>query len=262
MKMIRSTVMPRGSVMFESRNRSNVCSTARAFGASSSSSLFLTQERIKLVRAGYGDIGRVADMCTGVFHPGSNWAQRRMINSEVQGDMKERWYYHDIKAKSGEAVTPGQRKFHEVIMAIDIGDGTEEPRLVGSVELELQRAYKRPIDASETAHLSDGHLSDFPYLANLAVIPDMQGRGIGSLLVDACDYVCFTWEKDEILLKVEESNVSARSLYRRKYYEEIARDEMARKVTSKGLFGTQENTVNLWYRKTISNAGSLDIEIY
>jgi len=259
--MVFNAVTLRGPLLMESRNRVCICSsTTRAFGASSSADSILNQERIKLVRAGSGDIARVAEMCTGVFHPSSNWAQRKMIKSEVQGDMKERWYYHDVKAKSGEALAPGQRKFHEVIMAIDIGDGREEPSLVGSVELELQRAYKRPPDATPPGTLDTGPLPDFPYLANLAVIPGMQGRGIGSLLVDACDYVCFSWGMDEILLKVEESNKKARSLYERKLYEKIARDEMARKVTSKGLFGTQESTVNLWYRKMIDSCP--DIEIY
>lgn len=57
---------------------------------------------------------------------------------------------------------------------------------------------------------------------NIAVIPQLRGRGLGSTLLEALHEIASRRGAQEVLLEVRESNETAQSLYRRFGYAEIA----------------------------------------
>ena len=57
---------------------------------------------------------------------------------------------------------------------------------------------------------------------NIAVVPQLRGRGLGSALLQALHEIASRRGAQEVLLEVRESNETAQSLYRRFGYTEIA----------------------------------------
>ena len=69
-----------------------------------------------------------------------------------------------------------------------------------------------------------------PLLSNLAVSPKYRGKGIAKSLCREAEALALKeWEYDEVLLRVEESNPKARSLYRKIGYRVAAVDAQAKR---------------------------------
>lgn len=73
--------------------------------------------------------------------------------------------------------------------------------LIGTVEVGLRRA------------IDGGCARRYPYIANLAVLPNHRRRGAAQELVSAAENIAKTWGCQRIYLHVMEDNRAARALY-------------------------------------------------
>ena len=108
-----------------------------------------------------------------------------------------------------------------------IGVKTAEGKLVGFVDVSLQTSSGSDV-ALEPLALSERQkkFNDLrPYLCNLLVAPAMRKRGIGSLLIGACEAKACSWGFSELFLHADRSYVPAMKLYINANFEPIQRKD-------------------------------------
>jgi len=77
-----------------------------------------------------------------------------------------------------------------------------------------------------------------PYLSNLSVVEDARQSGVGSKLLDACEESVREWNAGhtEIVLQVEEDNLTAIGFYKRRGWEYVFADPTCRRYDTSGFF--------------------------
>jgi len=96
-----------------------------------------------------------------------------------------------------------------------------------------------------------------PVLTNLSVKPEARCSGVGTALVDACEYVVMEsleWSRNyyEMVLEVEEENVLAQKFYEKKGYIALFADPSSRRYDTSGLLLSNVRTTKICYRKDLT----------
>ncbi len=97
-------------------------------------------------------------------------------------------------------------------------DDTENDRassdlIIGTVEIALKQTYPWQIQPSDSL-----------YISNLAVRASYRRQGVAQALLQQCEQLADAWRFQSIYLHVLETNVNARSLYRKLGYQHQAVD--------------------------------------
>ncbi len=85
-------------------------------------------------------------------------------------------------------------------------DSSVELSIVGTVEIAIRYPSVWSLD------------SQYPYISNLAVMPNYRRQGIGKKLLAKCEQVALNWGYQETRLHVLKDNDSAKQLYFRQGY--------------------------------------------
>jgi ribosomal protein S18 acetylase RimI-like enzyme len=92
-----------------------------------------------------------------------------------------------------------------------------------------------------------------PVLTNLSVREDARQSGIGSKLVEACEDVALNqWGMKEIILEVEEDNLSVQKFYEKRGYSVLFEDPASRRYDANGLWLRQVRCKRIIMRKVLS----------
>lgn len=111
--------------------------------------------------------------------------------------------------------------------------------LVGTLEIGMRRTssssqlsnFSQPSNSPQPKNLTDKPRS--PYIANLAVLPELRRKGIASKLLSGAEGIAATWGSDRIFLHVLETNKAAQRLYLNAGYR-----IQGRSATAWNYFGT------------------------
>jgi len=189
---------------------------------------FARSERFAVEPAGEEDLEAAADLCVDIFfgRPGMNpfrSSNLARLQNEQLADLEGKY----------EA---GGTTFFKV---------AEGGTLVGFAELTISRTMK---------YLGGGipDADARPVLANLAVSEDFRRRGVGSVLVRACEAEAWGQGYREVVLQVEEDNERARTFYAARGYDDVYCDRAARRYDASGLFLSNVRTSRLTLRKVLS----------
>ena len=98
------------------------------------------------------------------------------------------------------------------------------------------------------------NIADRPVLTNLSVAINARKSGVGSKLVDACEKtVSREWGKSEIVLEVEEDNVTASSWYQKRGYRVLFSDSISKRYDVGGLVVKKVPCTRQVLRKPLNN---------
>ena len=98
------------------------------------------------------------------------------------------------------------------------------------------------------------NIMDRPVLTNLSVDMNARKSGVGSKLVDACEKtVSRDWGKSEIVLEVEEDNVSASTWYQKRGYRVLFSDAISKRYDVSGLVVKKVRCTRQVLRKPLNN---------
>lgn len=95
----------------------------------------------------------------------------------------------------------------------DTGYSSSPRRIVGTAEIALKQTYPWQVQPSDSL-----------YISNLAVRAGYRRRGVAQALLQECEQMAQTWRFQAIYLHVLETNIKARSLYRKLDYKHHAVD--------------------------------------
>lgn len=102
------------------------------------------------------------------------------------------------------------------------GDAWSEDMLAAEISHETRRYLVALQDERIVGYAGVMVVAETADVQNIAVIPQLRGRGLGSALLQALHEIASRRGAREVLLEVRESNETAQSLYRRFGYAEIA----------------------------------------
>jgi len=100
-----------------------------------------------------------------------------------------------------------------------------------------------------------------PILTNLSVKKEYRKSGVGSKLIECCENaVVHTWSRqyNEILLEVEQDNLSAQQFYEKRGYRALFTDPACRRLDTSGLILRQVRTSKICYRKNLDQWNTRD----
>lgn len=138
------------------------------------------------------------------------------IREDLRGRLRsQKPYYACLVATQSSHSTSGASNNPSSQIA---ADDTEDDRfsselIVGTVEIALKQTYPWQIQPSDSL-----------YISNLAVRAGYRRRGVAQALLQQCEQMAYDWRFQSIYLHVLETNVKARSLYRKLGYQHQAVD--------------------------------------
>ena len=124
--------------------------------------------------------------------------------------------------------------------------------LVGFVEV-TQRPYGLGDPSASGVQLrTNAYNPRRPVLTNLSVRAAARGAGVGSQLVKVAEEaVQKQWSMDEMILEVEDDNVTAQQFYQRRGYQVLFEDPASRRYDTTGLFLQQIRCKRIVMRKDL-----------
>lgn len=112
---------------------------------------------------------------------------------------------------------------HRLELELFPGDAWSEDMLAAEIAHETRRYLVAVQEERIVGYAGVMVVAETADVQNIAVIPQVRGRGLGSALLEALHEIASRRGAQEVLLEVRESNETAQSLYRRFGYAEIAR---------------------------------------
>ena len=105
-----------------------------------------------------------------------------------------------------------EQDIHQMVVAISTSPNTGEEKVVGFVDIDARPCRTKQILPR-------------PYLSDLAVDPHYRRQGIARALVEYCEHFIQNIPKEELWIRVQESNVAAISMYEKLDYDIVTREE-------------------------------------
>ena len=142
------------------------------------------------------DLPEVAEVLAKSFYPPLGW---------------QRWFYPLFRFSIHEDLKQrlqGGHEHYRCLTAISPGRSTQQPTVVGTVEV----AYRQP-------NLWTFNRSQWVYLSNLAVCQRYRRQGVARRLLQAAEHLSLDWGFQELSLHVMADNAQARQLYQTMGYQ-------------------------------------------
>lgn len=114
-------------------------------------------------------------------------------------------------------------------------------------------------DPSDAPNLGNDVLKR-PVLSNLSVIPRAQKCGLGSTLLLSCENSVLSWTdpiQSEIILQVEQDNLTARSFYEKKGYAVAYADPSCRRFNTQGPWLRSVRTTKVTMKKKLNRTSNI-----
>jgi len=114
-------------------------------------------------------------------------------------------------------------------------------------------------DQSDFPNLGNDALKR-PVLSNLSVIPRAQKCGLGSTLLLSCENSVLSWTdpiQSEIILQVEQDNLTARSFYEKKGYAVAFADPSCRRFSTQGPWLKSVRTTKVTMKKKLNRTSNI-----
>ena len=124
------------------------------------------------------------------------------------------FFLHLLEDEVCDGILGARQHLDEDEFAILVAREGRDGPIIGVVQVSLQT------EDDVIQNLPSGAQS-YVYISNMAVLPEMRRKGIGSALLSAAEFVGWLWAEHEIVLKVYEDNTAAREFYAQCGYEEI-----------------------------------------
>ena len=185
------------------------------------------------------------DPSRSVFTPLSELCARNLF-AEHDSDHDQQQLAREMSKNLQERYSPLNPRPHVLLLALDADSGD----LVGSCGVEAapltpegRGTPRLPTDAAR--------MRVRPLLSNLVVEPTFRRRGVATRLMREAEQHAANWGFQELMVKVEASNRSARRLYRGLGYRVTAEDKLAERPEP-GVFRVRwVRTSNLVLRKRL-----------
>ena len=157
------------------------------------------------------------------------------------------------KALSGALRTDLQQKLVRQSALLVAED--EDGGVVGCITIEVSTITEKCLDETRLGRAGavEAGAAERPLISSLAVSPRYRKRGLGKKLCAAAEAIASSeWGFDEVLLKVEQDNRKARSLYRKTGYRVVDVDKQAERPVAGTRGGvTFVPTVQIAMRKSL-----------